>query len=471
MLRSRRLLLLGLTALVFLAATPGHPAPASFPVAASAPSAAVNITADRSVVGRGDHLNFTVWLNVTGNGQFQQTWLNVSFDTAADPNDNGLVQGPGGWTQPAGCAITFASGWDLRWECAGVRAGSYVWDVPAYAPGNASVGRFQRVQAVTASGTPSGIVDDRANSSVWIAGSIVRIVDVDSQPSESARAGDIVQFWINATNEATPDLPVDANGTGTAFNVRVTIELDPGLRPGQGLVNLTTMFPAVPPGAQLGVNLRAIVAENLTAGSVVGIRVVITYEDFNGHAIGPIEALSGPLYVVQASVLSTPNLIAGAAIGLVAILATLVILLYMGQRKIIIDEVFLMTKGGVLIRHVGRTAEVHKDDDIVASMFVAIQEFVRDSFRREASLDAVAFGHRRAAVVRGELTILAAVASRGDVEYLIPEMLAATRAIEARHWDALLSWDGSMRRLDGVDEALTRLLGGEFRSPWRVQLA
>ncbi|HYM40165.1 MAG TPA: hypothetical protein VEY12_08510, partial [Thermoplasmata archaeon] len=353
----------------------------------------------------------------------------------------------------------------------GLRSGTYLWGIPAHAPTNATVGRYQVVSASAASTTGFGISEAGANASVWIAGSIVRIVSIDSVPSESARGGDIVKYWINATNEATGNLPQDANGTGTAFHVAVAIELDFGLQPGRGLVNLTTTFPSLPPGAQLSVNLDAIVASNLTAGTAVGIRVVLTYEDFNGHALGPIKAQSSPLYVVQTSALSAPNLIAGAAIGLGAILATLVVLLYLGQRKIVIDEVFLMTKSGLLIRHVSRTPELQKDDDIVASMFVAIQEFVRDSFQREASLDAVSFGRRRAAVVRGELTILAAVASHGDVEYLIPEMLAAVRAIEVRYWDALVAWDGSLRRLEGVDEALVRLLGGAFRSPWRVQLA
>ena len=154
-----------------------------------------------------------------------------------------------------------------------------------------------------------------------------------------------------------------------------------------------------------------------------------------------------------------------------AILIALVTLLYLGQRKILIDEAFFMSKGGLLIRHVSRGTELRKDDDIVASMFVAIQEFVRDSFQREASLDSVAFGQRRAAVVRGELTVLAAVISHGDVDYVIPEMLAAVRAIEAQYWDVLVAWDGNMSRLAGVDAVLARLLAGGFRSPWRVQLA
>lgn len=465
------LLVLGLLLLASLAAVPGPRAAASFDLGRSALTASLAMGADRGVVGRGDSLNLTLWLNVTGGGQFQRTWVNLTFNTASQPSQNSLVQGPAGWTQPSGCVVLVASGWYLQWQCLGLRAGSYLWEVPASVPNNASVGRYQQVVGSTSSQTGSGIEASSTNATVWVAGAVVRIMDIDSSPVDSARGGEIVRFWINATNVANVNLAEEANGTGTAFNVSVTIHLDVGLRPGSGIVNLTTRFPSLPPAAVLSVNLETIVAENLSAGTVVGLSVDLSYQDFNGHAIGPVQADSPPIYVVQSSVLSTPNLIAGAAIGLGAIVTTLVVLLYVGQRKIAIDEAFFMTKGGLLIRHVSRSPELKKDDDIVASMFVAIQEFVRDSFRREASLDSVAFGRRRAAVVRGELTILAAVISHGDVDYVIPELLAAVRAIETKYWDVLVSWSGNMTQLAGVDEELDRLLRGAYRSPWRVQLA
>ena len=464
------LLFLGLAALL-VAAAASPPADRPFGVAASAPSATLAIDADHAVAGRGDTLNLTVWLNVTGNGQFQRTWVNVTLDTAAVPSLNSLVQNASiPWTQPTGCVYGPASNWYLVWECDGLKAGTYEWSIPVTVPDNATVGHVQRVDADTFSLFSTGSTSGSANTNVWIAGAVLHIVNVDSVPTDSVRAGEIVQFWVNVTNDASPG-PLDANGTGTALNATVTIELDPGLQPGEGSANLTTIVPELPPQGVLSVNLEAIVARNLTAGTSVGIRVFLSYRDFNGHLIGPIEGQSSPLYVVRPTLLSTGSLVAGAAIGLGAVLTTLVVLLYVGQRRIVIDEVFLMTKGGVLIRHVNREAELRKDDDLVASMFVAIQEFVRDSFRREASLDAVAFGNRRAAVVRGELTVLAAVTSHGDADAVIPELLAAVRSIEARYWDALRTWDGNLSRLGGIDEALARLMKGGFRAAWRVQLA
>ncbi len=461
------LILLGLVAALVAAAAPppGNP---PVTLAASAPSAALAIASDRALVGRGDQLNLTLWLNVTGNGQFQQTLVNLSLATASVPAENSLLQS-GVWTQPGGCGYLVASNWFFEWECVGLRAGSYVWKVPAVVPSNATVGHYQRVDASAFSTVGSGNVSANANETVWIAGAVLRILDIDSLPAESVRPGQIVQYWINVSNDALAN-EWDVNGTGTAFNVSVVVHLGAGLHPGARSANLTTNLTSLPPSAVLSVNLEAIVAQNVTPGTTVGIQVLLTYQDFNRHGIGPMEAGSTPLYVVQSNLLSTANLLAGAVIGLAAILTSLMVLLYVGQRKIQIDEVFLMTKGGILIRHASREPELRKDDDIVASMFVAIQEFVRDSFRREAALDSVAFGRRHAAVVRGELTVLAAVISHGDADSVTPELLAAVRSLEARYWTVLVAWDGNLSRLEGADEVLAQLMRGKFRAPWRVKL-
>ncbi len=462
------LLLLAIILGVAVAGLPGPRGARDFSVTASTPSPALAIVSDARIAGRGDALNMTVWLNVTGSGQIAQAWVNVTFNTASDPSGNSLVQGPLPWTQPSSCVPKVASGWFLAWLCVNLHPGTYPWTIPASVPADASVGHFQRVLASTAAQVGTTTIEQTANASVWIAGAIVRITEIDSQPTDSAAAGQIVHFWVNATNQATTQ---GANDTGTATDVSITILLDAGLRPGAGSTNLSLAYPTLVPAANLSVSLETIVAGNLSSGTVVGIHVFLSYRDFNGHAIGPLEANSAPLYVVQPGGLSMSSLLAGAVIGLGAILTTLVVLLYFGQRHIVIDEVFLMHKSGILLRHVSQEPNLGKDDDLVASMFVAIQEFVRDSFRKEASLDAVSFGGRRAAVVRGELTILAAVSSHGDVEYMIPEMLAAVRAVEAAYWNVLVAWDGNMSTIAGVDAILQKLMRGEFRSPWRVQLA
>ena len=318
--------------------------------------------------------------------------------------------------------------------------------------------------------TDSDSVSTSSNTTVWVARAGLRILGVDPVPTDSLRAGEIVRYRVNASNDAVA-IASEISGTGTTFNMSVTIALAPGLRPGGATSNLTTEFPPLPPSGILSVNLKAIVAQNVTPGTSVRIRVLLSYRDINCHPLGPVEGQSSPLYVARTNLLSPGSLLAGAVISLAAILTTLIVLLYASQRKIVIDEAFLMAKGGTLVRHESRQPDSRKDDDRVASMFIAIQEFVRDSFRWEVALDSVAFGYRSAAVVRGELTAFAAITSHGDADAVTPELLAVAPTIETRYWDALRAWARSHSRLEGVDAIVGRLMKGAFRPPWRVQPA
>src|SRR3989475_7468538 len=89
------------------------------------------------------------------------------------------------------------------------------------------------------------------------------------------------------------------------------------------------------------------------------------------------------------------------AFALLAILAAVLAAPILGERSLTIDEVFLVHRSGILIQHLSRGAGVKRDDDLVASMFGAIQEVVPDSFHTVATLDGFAFAGRKAAGLRG----------------------------------------------------------------------
>src|SRR5439155_798161 len=91
------------------------------------------------------------------------------------------------------------------------------------------------------------------------------------------------------------------------------------------------------------------------------------------------------------------SLLAVLAFALLAILAATLIAPVLGERNLVIDEVFLVHRSGILIQHLSRGPGLRKDDDLVASMFLAIQEFVRDSFHTKATLDELSFAGRTAA--------------------------------------------------------------------------
>ncbi len=446
-----------------LAATLGPPTmPPEFTVRASAPAATLWLGLDKTTVGRNDSLTNTVWVNVSGSGQIQRISLNLTFPAYPNRTSPAILLIAGAATYPAGCSqVTKDS-----WQCLNLRAGSYQWTIPATVSDLASVGFLQEANATLVTQTGSASQTVIATTSVWIAGAILEL-RMNSSPAYAAHAGDLIQFWINATN--TANVRADQESNATAKNVVLTIFLDRWLRLGPRPPGLNTTVGSLSPKSTLAYSIQVIVASNATPGTVVGIRALLDYQDFNLHPIH-FENSSAPIYIRSGDLVSPLNLIAAAGIGLAAIVATLVVLLYFGQRKIEIEEAFLMHRSGILIHHVSQGPDLKKDDDIVASMFVAIQEFARDSFKSEALLDEMSFGGRKAAVVRGEHTILAAVISRGDAEYLIPQMLAAVRAIEATYSRVLGAWDGHMAKLAGVDRILERFLRGGYRSAWRARL-
>src|SRR5947208_180773 len=122
-----------------------------------------------------------------------------------------------------------------------------------------------------------------------------------------------------------------------------------------------------------------------------------------------------------------------------------------------------LTPSGILIQHLSRGPGLRKDDDLVASMFLAIQEFVRDSFHTKATLDELSFAGRKAAVLRGRHLVLAALVSRGSPRYLFPQLKAAERALEKAHGPALVDWDGRVASLDQAGPVLESFLAGGFR--------
>jgi len=440
---------------------------ASFVLQPSAPTAGLALLTDHNVSGRGDAVAFLLWLNVSGSGQFQEVRVNLSLEIlngtdVATPLDAAAI------SEPGACVRTRTAASTLDWRCYGVRIGSYAWRVATSVDNRTEVGRWQNGTATAlaiAGGSSSTL---RSSAPLWIAGADLDLT-VSSNPTQAAHAGDLIDFWINVTNNAE-NVPEGLEATAVAYNVSLTIILDPLLRLGPGSANLTVFLASLTAGSVIPRNIETIIAETAPPGSSIQIHILLTYQDFNLHRIGPVERASTPIYIALGEFASAPNLVAGAAIGLTAIVATLVVLVYVGQRKIVIDEAFLMHRSGALLYQASR-AGTKKDEDLIASMFVAIQEFLRDSFAREAYLDEVSFGRRRAAVVRGDYVILAAILSRGEVEYLVPEMLAAVRAVETAYGAVLSRWDGRMAHLEGIERIVDRFLAGGFRGAWRARFA
>ncbi len=415
------------------------------------------LAADRRSAERNETITYTIWLNVTGTGSLQL----VSVNFTVDPD---LILVGAAITIPFSCGTNSSNATFAAWQCSFLRSGrSYRFTVPVVVDANATQGR-SRIAIAQGIELGGGAATPRtALVRVWILVGVLELQLV-ADSSVPPVPGSRIQFIVNVTNVILPNVnPADIQNL-TAYNVSITIGISPLLEVGAGTPRLIVLG-NLTPSENVNVNFTGIVSvSNATVGDPVWVNATLLYEDVSNRSIGP--KFDQLLFTVEAPPplrTDLTSVLAVLAFALLAILAAVLIAPVLGERNLAIDEVFLVHRSGILIQHLSRGPGLRKDDDLVASMFVAIQEFVRDSFHTKATLDELSFAGRKAAVLRGRHVVLAALVSRGNPRYLFPQMKAVERALEEAHGRALVDWDGRVASLDQAGPILEAFLAGGFR--------
>ena len=133
------------------------------------------------------------------------------------------------------------------------------------------------------------------------------------------------------------------------------------------------------------------------------------------------------------------------------------------ESKTIIDEIFYMYNDGRLIKHFTRRLKPDMDEDILSSMLVAVQEFVKDSFGSEdGMLDEMKFGRFQAMMGRGEHIIIAAVIIGDETKPFKPQIAKCIKDIEEKYNDLLFEWDGDVSKLNGSYKYVMNLIDGQY---------
>ena len=153
--------------------------------------------------------------------------------------------------------------------------------------------------------------------------------------------------------------------------------------------------------------------------------------------------------------------------SIIIVLAAIIIalLLHLRSIKMVVDEVFIIYEDGNLIAHQTRRLKPGMDDQILGSMLVAIQDFVRDSFKDESStgLNRMDFGEKKVLVERGDHIYLAVVL-HGKREGKVPQRMRDTiHTAEADFGEALAGWDGDLEKVRGIKDRTNGLLKGSVR--------
>jgi hypothetical protein len=170
----------------------------------------------------------------------------------------------------------------------------------------------------------------------------------------------------------------------------------------------------------------------------------------------------------------TPWALYGALIAIVAIVIVVLLFLLMGKGRkeeeipapaqaAVIDEIFFMTNDGRLIKHFTRRLRPDMDEDILSGMLVAVQDFIKDSFRdRQASLDEMKFGKFEILLGRGKHIILATILLGEEMESIRPQVAKCVEDIESEFGDILEDWDGNLASVIDSSKYINDLIDGKY---------
>ncbi|OGS56474.1 MAG: hypothetical protein A3K60_02980 [Euryarchaeota archaeon RBG_19FT_COMBO_56_21] len=154
-------------------------------------------------------------------------------------------------------------------------------------------------------------------------------------------------------------------------------------------------------------------------------------------------------------------------IALVTVLTAInVVGLFMVWRSspTIVDEVFLMTPTGMLLKHYTRRLRPDQDTDIMAGMLTAVQNFVRESFDEAGGrLNEIRFENYDILISHTKNVVLAAIISTKKPEKLRVELKNANDDIEKAYGEMLSHWSGDKSELGDVDVLMKKFLSGKYR--------
>ncbi|UCE73302.1 MAG: FG-GAP repeat protein [Methanomassiliicoccales archaeon] len=119
-------------------------------------------------------------------------------------------------------------------------------------------------------------------------------------------------------------------------------------------------------------------------------------------------------------------------------------------------ELFLISKAGMLIEHAGIYKKDDKDKDILASMFVAVQSFIKDAFAEEDTevLKRMDYGKKTVLIHMGNHVLLTAFIAGQESKSFLKEMKDFIDTLEQKYEGAIEQWDGNYENLPGIEKML-----------------
>ena len=154
-------------------------------------------------------------------------------------------------------------------------------------------------------------------------------------------------------------------------------------------------------------------------------------------------------------------------VGLAAALASINIagfFMIWRSSPTIIDEIFLMTPTGMLLKHYTRRLRPDQDEHIMAGMLTAVQNFIKESFDEHGGkLKEIRFENYDILISHSKNVVVAAIISTAKPEKLRTQLKLVTEELEERFGEKLTAWSGDRNEIGDVDNVMKQLLSGKYR--------
>ncbi len=144
---------------------------------------------------------------------------------------------------------------------------------------------------------------------------------------------------------------------------------------------------------------------------------------------------------------------------IVVVLAILIFAWRSIREMYAVEDVFIVGNEGRLISHRTRRLHADRDEDILAGMLTAIQEFIRDSFREGDELRRFEFGEKNIVIAKGSHIYAAAFFAGKPPKWAESTLGAFVSDFETRYEFDKKKWSGDVSALEDLDEMMALIVG------------
>lgn len=418
------------------------------------PAASIRVSkvADSEAVLPGSTATFRIFYNNTGSLTARTVWVNDTLPigelafVSSTPN-------PG-----------FQSATLIQWNFQNVGPGVHEIVLTTTVSSALENGTGVTNQVTVNYTDPTGVEKpgSRANATVVVVQNLPQIVVVKAGSASTVVPGGTVTYtiWYNNTRSA----------------IAQTVAIEDSLPPGVTIASAAPFYDArtgnrvrwnmsgVPMGPH-AITLEVILDTSVPEGTTLVNWAFLNYTDSFGNRLS--SSASSARFEIRSPGLPIPAIAAAVIAAAVLLLAARVVAVRRGGT--VIDDVFLLHRDGLLIKHYTRRLRPDVDSDVLSGMLIAVQNFINESFigevglGKEGALDEMRFGNYRILIMRGRFVVVAAVVTGRRADAVSGKIRNIIEDMEGELGPVLEGWEGDMEEVAAADAYMQDLLSGRNR--------